>query len=128
MIRKFVLALALMLIPSAAMAQHDHHAPAAKSTVKEHGNFAKELIALKADLKLSDEQIKKLEVLSVKMDEMHKKMEGHHADKAEAAKSEDKMHADLLAVFNEDQLVKVRPLMKAHMEKCKNMKQGGHKH
>ena len=37
---------------------------------------------------------------------------------------------DLLAIFNEEQLVKVRPLMKAHMEKCEHMKgekKGEHK-
>lgn len=129
MVRKALFVMALLLVPGAAMAQnHDHHAakPAAKA---EHGNFAKELIALKADLKLSDEQITKLEALSVKMDEMHKKMADHHAKASESAKSEDKMHADLLAVFNEEQIVKVRALIKAHHDKMKTDKPAAtHKH
>ena len=129
MLKKALFVLALLLVPGAAMAQnHDHHG--AKPAVKaEHGNFAKDLIALKADLKLSDEQISKLEALSVKMDEMHKKMADHHAKASDAARSEDKMHADLLAVFNEEQLVKVRALMKTHHDKMKTDKPAAtHKH
>jgi hypothetical protein len=137
MIRKFVLALALLMVPGAAMAQHHEHAkPAAAKT--EHVNFAQELIAAQADLKLTAEQIKKLEVFSAKMDEMHKKMaaqhtsaEGHAAH-GTAAHDEGKMHAELLKLFSEEQLTKVRPMMKAHMEKCEMMKdkqkQGEHKH
>jgi hypothetical protein len=131
-IKKLLFALALLLLPSAAMAQHhEHHASSATKSVKAaaHMNFAKELIALRADLKLTDDQVKKLEALSVKMDEMHKQMAaGHHGNAAEHAKHEDRMHSDLLAVFSAEQLVKVQPLMKAHMEKCKAMKQGSHKH
>ena len=128
MIKRFALALALVLLPGAAMAQHHDHAK--KEAVKpaaEHMNFARELIAAKADLKLSDEQITKLEAFAVKMDEHHKKMGDHHAKAAaksadDAVKAESKMHTDLLAIFSEEQLVKVRPLMKAHMEKCEHMK------
>ena len=129
MIKRFVLALAFALLPTAAMAQHHDHAK--KETAKpaaEHMNFARELIAAKADLKLSDDQVRKLEAFAVKMDEHHKKMADHHAAKAnakasdDAVKTEGKMHADLLAIFNEEQLVKVRPLMKAHMDKCEHMK------
>ena len=140
MIKRFVMALALVVLPGAAMAQQHDHAP--KQTAKpaaEHMNFARELITWKADLKLSDEQVKKLEAFAVKMDEHHKKMD-HHAKadakadaktSADAVKAEHKMHEDLLAVFTEEQLVKVKPMMKAHMEKCEHMKdakKAEHKH
>lgn len=129
MIRKLGLVLALLMVPGAAMAQHhDHAKPAAGKT--EHVNFARELIAAKADLKLTADQIKKLEVFSARMDEMHKKMaashgtaEGHAAH-GTAGHDEGKMHAELLKLFTEEQLVKVRPMMKAHMEKCELMKSG----
>ena len=138
MIKQSLLLLSFALLPSAALAQHhDHPQQEAKAA---HSNFARELIAAKADLKLSDEQIKKLEGFALKMDEMHKKME-HHAAKAEAKadaksdadaiKTETKLHTDLLAIFNEEQLVKVKPLMKAHMDKCEHMKaakKAEHKH
>ena len=70
---------------------------------------------------------------SVKMDEHHKNMAEHHAKAGDAAKMEGKLHSDLLAVFTEEQLVKVRPMMKAHMDKCEHMqaakkKTGEHKH
>jgi hypothetical protein len=137
MMKRFVLALALALLPSAARAQqHDHAKKEVAKPAAEHMNFARELIAAKADLKLSDDQIKKLEAFSVKMDEHHKKMGDHHAAKADAKATEDamktegKMHTDLLAIFTEEQLVKVRPLMKAHMDKCEHMKgkKTEHKH
>jgi hypothetical protein len=143
MIKRFALVLALALMPSAVMAQHHDHAKEAAKPKAEHMNFAKELMAAKADLKLTAEQVTKLEALSVKMDEMHAKMAEMHkgggehaahgaAKPADAAHSGDhaqmegKLHADLLAVFTEEQLVKVRPLMKAHMEKCEMM-MGGQK-
>jgi hypothetical protein len=137
MIKRIALALALVMLPGAAMAQHHDHAKAAAKPAAEHMNFARELIAAKADLKLTDDQIKKLESFAVKMDEHHKKMESHHPAKADAkaaadvVKAEVKLHTDLLAVFTEEQLVKVRPLMKAHMDKCEHMKDGKkseHKH
>jgi hypothetical protein len=137
MIKRMALALALVMLPGAAMAQHHDHAKPAAKPAAEHMNFARELIAAKADLKLTDDQIKKLEAFAVKMDEHHKKMDGQHAAKADAkadeaaVKAESKMHTDLLAVFTEEQLVKVRPLMKAHMDKCEHMKdakKGEHKH
>ena len=132
--KRLLMVLALTMLPSAAMAQHHDHAK--KETTKasaEHKNFAQELIAWKADLKLTAEQIAKLEAFSVKMDEHHKNMAEHHAKAGDAAKMEGKLHSDLLAVFTEEQLVKVRPMMKAHMDKCEHMqaakkKTGEHKH
>lgn len=128
MMKRFVMVLGLMLLPGAAMAQqHDHAKKEMAKPAAEHMNFARELIAAKAELKLTDEQVKKLEAFAVKMDDHHKKMD-HHAAKADAKMSDDavraesKMHTDLLAVFSEEQLVKVRPLMKAHMDKCEHMK------
>jgi hypothetical protein len=131
--KRVLIVSALMLLPTAAMAQqHEHAQPhAAKPAAAEHANFAKELIAAKADLKLTDDQIKKLEALSVRMDEHHKNMGAHHSEHAktgdEAAKMEGKIHADLLAIFTEEQLVKVRPMMKAHHEGMKPAKPE-HKH
>jgi hypothetical protein len=128
MIRKVLFVFALLLVPSAAMAQHhDHHA--AKPAKADHGNIAKDMIALKADLNLTDDQIKKLEALSATMDEKHKMMAGMHANAAEAKKIEDKLHADLFAIFNEEQVVKVRALLKAHHDKMKTDKAApAHKH
>lgn len=137
MIKRIALAVALVMLPGAAMAQHHEHAKPAAKPAAEHMNFARELIAAKADLKLTDDEIKKLEAFAVKMDEHHKKMDAHHAAKANAKPSEDavkaesKLHTDLLAVFTEEQLVKVRPLMKAHIDKCEHMKgarKNEHKH
>ena len=136
MFQRFVLVLALVMLPSAAMAQHHDHAKTAPKPAAEHMNFARELIAAKADLKLTHDQIRKLEAFAVKMDEHHKRMDGHaakHDAKAshDAVKAESKLHTDLLAVFTEEQLVKVRPLLKAHMDKCEHMKDAKkteHKH
>lgn len=132
MLKRVVLALAFVMLPGAAMAQHQEHTKKdAAKPAAEHMNFARELIAAKAELKLTADQIVKLEAFSAKMDEHHKMMGAHHAKadaKAEAktsddaAKAEMKMHTDLLAIFTEEQLVKVRPLMKAHMDKCEHMK------
>jgi hypothetical protein len=133
MMKRLMMVLAFMVLPTAAMAQHAGHAPkqAAKAPA-EHKNFAQELIAWKADLKLTADQIAKLEAFSVKMDEHHKNMGDHHAKAGDAEKMEAKLHSDLLAVFTEEQLVKVRPMMKAHMDKCEHMaaakKKGEHKH
>lgn len=143
--KRLAFLIALALLPGSALAQqHDHAKAEAAKPAAGHMNFARELVAAKADLKLTAEQIKKLEVFAVKMDDMHKKMAAHgdhaktmtHGDAAtsehkmhgDAANAEHKMHADLLAIFTEEQLVKVRPLMKAHMEKCEHMMKGEKKH
>jgi hypothetical protein len=125
MIKRIVLVIALTMLPSAAMAQHHEHAKQETAKAAEqHKNFAQELIAAKAELKLTADQIVKLEAFSAKMDEHHKNMNAHHGDAktGDAAKMESKLHSDLLEVFSEEQLVKVRPLMKAHMDKCEHMK------
>ena len=133
MMKRLMMVLALTMLPSAAMAQHHDHAKkeVTKATT-EHKNFAQELISWKADLKLTADQIAKLEAFSVKMDEHHKNMADHHAKAGDAEKMESKMHDELLSVFTEEQLVKVRPMMKAHMEKCEHMKaakkKSEHKH
>lgn len=124
MFKKFAIALALVLLPGVAAAQqnaHDAHA-AHMAARKEHANFAQELIAAKADLKLTADQVQKLEALSVKMDEMHKKMDKDQA-KADAHASHmaspevQNLHNELMKVFTEEQMVKVQAMMKAHMEK-----------
>jgi hypothetical protein len=134
MIKRFILVLALALMPGAAMAQQHEHSMGAAKPAAEHRNFARQLIAARADLKLTNDQVTKLEALAIRMDEHHKQM-GQQAAKADAqaahddaAKSEGKIHADLLAIFNEEQLIKVRPLMKAHMDGMKHMKQTEPKH
>ena len=124
MLTKFALALALMLVPGVAAAQqnaHDAHSAHAAAR-KEHANFAQQLIAAKADLKLTAEQVQKLEAISARMDEMHKKMEKQPA-KADAHAAHmaspgvQNLHNELMKVFTEEQLVKVHALMKTHMEK-----------
>jgi hypothetical protein len=132
--KRIVLALALAFVPSAALAQHHEHSKPTTAKPAAHSNFARDLIAAKTDLKLTAAQITRLEAVAVRMDEMHK----HPAQHAEHAKSkedhgqsEEKLHADLMSIFSEEQLVKVRPLMKAHMEKCEHMKgarKNEHKH
>ncbi len=124
MLKKFVIALALVLLPGVAAAQqHAHDAHSAHAAArKEHANFAQQLIAAKADLKLTAEQVQKLEAISVKVDEMHKKMEKEQV-KADAHASHmaspevQNLHNELMKVFTEEQLVKVHALMKADMEK-----------
>jgi len=124
MMRRVVLALALALLPSAAMAQHhDHGKQEAGKPAAEHANFARELIAAKAELKLTNDQVKKLEAVAVRMDEHHKKMPAAQMKADE--KAEAKLHNDLLAIFTEEQLAKVKPLMKAHHDR---MHPAEHKH
>jgi hypothetical protein len=129
--KKMLLVLGMIMLPTAAMAQHnDHHAKSHTAAKAGHMNFAQELIAAKADLKLTAEQLTKLEVFSKKMDDLHKNMDAHHGKAMshdDMAKMEGKLHTDLLAIFTEEQLVKVRPLMKAHMDKCEHMKAAGKK-
>ena len=143
MIKRFALVLALALVPGAALAQQHEHAADVAKPKAEHMNFAKELMAAKADLKLTADQIAKLEAIAVRMDDMHAKMAARHgaadhaahatpkptdtAHSGDHAQMEGKLHADLLAIFTEEQLIKVRPLMKAHMQKCEQM-MGTHKH
>jgi hypothetical protein len=132
MMKQLMLAIPLMLLPTVAMAQHADHAkaPAAAKPAAEHKNFAQELIAAKPELNLTDAQIKQLDALSVKMDEHHKNMGAHHGNtmsREDVAKMESAMHTQLLAIFTEEQLVKVRPMMKAHMEKMGHMKDGAKK-
>lgn len=117
MFRKFAFALALTLLPAAAMAQeHQHHAPAAKKHEHkaEHKMFPQQLIEMRTELKLTDEQVTKLKALSVKMEEHHKTM-----GKPEHADDEGKLHVELLKIFNEEQRKKVVPLMRAHMDEMK---------
>jgi hypothetical protein len=133
MIKRFFLVLSFVLVPGALMAQHADHGKQHASKAA-HMNFARELIAAKADLKLTTEQISRLEAFAIKMDEHHKKMEAGTAvdtKMKEGAHAESKLHTDLLSVFTEAQLVKVRPMMKAHMDKCEHMKnatKAQHKH
>ena len=117
MLRKFVIALALMFLPTVAFAQeHQHHGAAKKHEHHmkgEHKDFAQHLIEKRADLNLTDAQIEKLRALSAKMGEHHKAMTkaAKHDTKAESS-----LHGELMAIFTEEQLEKVRPLMKAHMD------------
>ena len=127
MIKRIVFALALVMLPTAAMAQHHDHGAKQEAT-NVHAEFIKQLIALKADLKLTDQQIKQIEAFSVKMEAMHKNAADHHA-KPDAAKTAEKMHADLLSIFTDEQQQKISALIKAHMGKHKDKHdKSEHKH
>ena len=116
------LGLALLALPQAARAQHHDHAAAPKAAAKAHtDNPARTLIAARAELKLTDDQVKKLEAIALRMDAHHKSMSGAHgagahggAAKHEMGKGENQIHKDFLAIFTEDQLVKVKEVMAAH--------------
>lgn len=129
MVRKLVLAAAFMFVPAVAMAQDHsaHHTPAKREAAAEHHkagaehhkagadhkNFAKQLLEQRADLKLSEAQVKKLEALSAKMAEHH---EGMGKDAEHDMEMEEKMHAQLRAVFTPEQMKKVHALMVKHAE------------
>jgi chromosome segregation ATPase len=138
MFKRIAFLSALLLMPTAAMAQdqpqekkHDHAATAAK-----HTPFPQLLIQKRAELNLTDEQVAKLEAISAKMAEHHNEMAEHHDKMAEhkqqmkteqAEKKEMKhdgmkhdksaasMHDELFSIFTPEQLEKVKPLMKEHM-------------
>ena len=125
MFKKAAIALALILFPAVASAQHHQHSDAAKkaqhdhakAASAEHVNFPQLLMEKRAELKLTDEQIAKLEDISARMAQHHAEMKKAGAKHDHAAGS--KLHDELLAIFTEDQLAKVRPLMKDHMAgKC----------
>jgi hypothetical protein len=161
MLKRIAFLFALLLMPSAVMAQnqpqekkHDHAAAAS-----EHKSFPQLIIQKRADLNLTDEQVAKLEAISVKMAAHHKAMAEHHdnmaehhqqmkakqaekaemkaemkADKAEMkhdamqhnAMSEEQLHDEFFAIFTPDQLAKVKPLMKEHMDAlCASEGEGG---
>jgi hypothetical protein len=120
MIRKLALTLAFMLLPAAAMAQeHKPHHPAGHGTAAaagEHKDFALQLIEKRAELKLTDAQVEKLRALSAEMAEHHKKMSADHAamDAEHRVEMEEKMHAKLRAVFDQNQIKTVHELMVKH--------------
>lgn len=116
MVRKLVFALAFMCVPAVAAAQdhsaHSAHHDAAKADgLAAHEDFAQQLIAKRAELKLTDAQIEKLRVLSAKMVEHHKSMGKNMEHDVEM---EEKMHTELRAVFNKEQLKQVHALMAKH--------------
>ena len=121
MLRKLVLMLAFLAVPAVAAAQDHsahhgaHHPPAKGAGVAEHEDFAQQLIAMRADLKLTDAQVQKLRALSVKMTEHHKNM-GKNAD--HDMEMEEKMHTELRAVFDQAQMKKVHALMVKHAAKA----------
>lgn len=112
--------LALLTVPQAARAQHHDHAAAPGAVAKAHTeNPARALIAARAELELTDVQVKKLEAIALRMDAHHKSMGGgrkahgsaaHH----EVGQSERQIHKDFLAIFTEEQLPKVKQVMAAH--------------
>ena len=128
MFRQAAIAIALTLLPVAASAQEHQHnetATAKKaehshmSTAKpgEHVNFAQLIVQKRAELKLTDEQVAKLEDVSAKMAQHHAAMAKPGAPKADEA-DHAKMHDSLMSIFTEEQAVKVRELMKQHKEHC----------
>lgn len=118
--------LALLALPQAARAQQHHEHAAPKAAAKAHmENPARTVIGARAELKLTDDQVKKLEAIALRMDAHHKSMSGGHgasahgagahgADKHEMGKSENQIHKDFFAIFTEDQLVEVKKVMAAH--------------
>jgi hypothetical protein len=128
MLRQSLIALALTLLPVAASAQEHQHGEtgAAKkaehshmSAMKhgEHVNFAQLIMQKRAELKLTDEQVAKLEDVSVKMQQHHAAMGKPGTPQATEA-DHAKMHDSLMSIFTEEQAVKVRELMKQHKDQC----------
>ena len=122
MLRKAALTIALTLLPAIASAQQHSHGDAAKKQSHEHstaemsgqGDFAHFLMEKRAELKLTEEQIAKLEDISARMAQHHAQMKKAGAKPDQAAGT--RMHEELMSIFTEEQLVKIRPLMKEHME------------
>ena len=117
------MAFTLLAVPQLLQAQHHQHpAPKKQTSVEGHAdNPARALIAARAELKLTDEQVKKLEAIVLRMDAHHKSMRVNHGDAAkhesakhEAAKAEDQIHKDFFAIFTKEQLPKVKEVMAAH--------------
>ena len=128
MLRQAAIAIALTLLPVAASAQEHKHGETATAkkaehshttTMKhsEHVNFAQVIMQKRAELKLTDEQVAKLEDVSAKMEQHHAAMGKPGAPKATEA-DHAKMHESLMSIFTEEQAVKVRDLMKQHKEHC----------
>jgi choline dehydrogenase-like flavoprotein len=122
MLRKVAFTIALTLLPAVASAQeHNHpatttktqHEHAAAAKTGEHMNFVQMVMAKRAELKLTDEQIAKLEDASAKMAKHHAAMEKSDVKPSEADRS--KMHEELMSIFTEEQAVKVKEMMKQHM-------------
>ena len=109
----------LAMTPDTAAAQHAGHG--SKPAAEAHAdNPARHLIATRAELKLTDAQVIKLEAIAHRMDAHHKSMGGHHggAAKAAHAKVEAKIHEDFFGIFNDEQMIKVKAVMKAHHERA----------
>jgi hypothetical protein len=128
MFKQTVIALAFTLVPGMAMAQHHQHDAAKKQqhghdkVTEHHKDFAQQLIEKRADLKLTDAQVSKLQGLSMKMRAHHKAM---GADAQMDADAEEKMHGELLKVLTKEQVKQVHALMKEHMkEMCGGEKEG----
>ena len=126
MFRKLAIAITLCVLPTAALAQEHQHNGAAKPVehAKVHRTLPQILIENRAELNLTEEQIAKLEALAAKMQSHHKSQMkigagsvGHHGPSA--AKSHDKMHDELLSLFNETQKEQVKAMIRKHLEACK---------
>ena len=141
MVRRLALALALTVLPAAAMAQgatgeHKEHAKMMSQELS-HEAFVQGLIEKRAELELTDDQVAKLAAFKTKLSEHHKAMKAapKHEMKemkhdAAAAKHDAKamahedpamaeLHKEFMAVFTDAQRVKVEALMKAHAEAAK---------
>jgi hypothetical protein len=123
MLRNAALTIALVLLPAIASAQEHSHTDAAKKAHHDHAavqagghvDFAQVLMKNKAELKLTEEQITKLEDLSAKMTKHHAEMMKSGAKPVEHT-ADSKLHEELMAIFTEEQRAKIHPLMKQHME------------
>ena len=125
MLRNAALTLALLLLPAVATAQHTHgdaakktdHPAHASAEAKAHVHLPELLMQKRTELNLTDEQVAKLEDVSAKMVQHHAEMKKAGAKHDTSVQS--KLHEELLSIFTEEQLTKIRPLMKQHMEgKC----------
>jgi len=131
MLRQAAIAIALTLLPVVASAQEHQHGTTTTTTTTtqktehshastakhEHVNFAQLIMQKRAELKLTDEQVTRLEDVSAKMEQHHAAMGKPGAPKATEA-DHAKMHDSLMSIFTEEQAVKVRELMKQHKEQC----------
>ena len=130
MFKKLLMALALTMLPAAAMAQDHsaHHGKASDAKPatdahaamrKQHEGFLHYVVTQRDALKLTADQVKKVEAYAKKVEDHHKEeaadaAAGHKVDAAH----EKKMHDDFLLIFTDAQKAQIKVLQQKYREKA----------
>lgn len=130
MFKKTLMVLALTMLPAAAMAQDHsaHHGKASDAKPvpdahaemrKQHEGFLHYVVTQRAALKLTAEQVAKVEAYAKKVEDHHKEEAAHAAagHKVDAA-HEKKMHADFELIFTDAQKAQLKVLKQKFREAC----------